>query len=235
MKRREFPRLTANEVLDSIEQLHSAAPNGAIEWAFAREVPTSTGGHRQRIDAIAFNCWRSKRYVVRAYEVKVSRADFRKELTQPGKSADARRLCHEFAFACPKGMVDRGEIPEWAGLVEVDHRGRAVTRIRPPRTDRDEWPATFLASVIRSCQRTAWVDKAAAQEAARRRVLVDVLEHHAARGNTPPADAGPGEWRRWAEDLTGEDTYALWHAVDRLRRDQGGIDREPPPPRLSLW
>lgn len=223
---RRFPRLTANDVLDALEARHAAATNGVIEWAFAREVPTSTGGHRNRIDALAMNCYQSKRYTVVAYEVKVSRADFLQELRKPHKSSDARALSHEFVFAVPKGMVDREEVPSFAGLVEVSATGRCVMRVRPPKTERDEWPATFLASVLRSAQRTALVDKARVHQNERARVYAEILEHHAAKGrNVPAPNANWGEWHTWARDILGHDLPGVSAAVALLNLAHGGVDR----------
>lgn len=233
-RRREFPRLTCEQVLDALERHHGAGINGSIEWAFAREIPTSTGGAQNRIDALAVNCWRSKAYIVRAYEVKISRADFLRELRQPHKSATARDIAHEFVFATPKGMVDVHELPIGAGLIEVDHRGRTVTKRRPDRSPRGVWTPTFLASVIRSAQRTAIVDKARIHDAERARVYAEILAHHAARSDStaPAPDARVWEWRSWAEDLLGDRSYTVWQAVNLLGLAESGVDRTPAQPRL---
>lgn len=235
-RRREFPRLTCEDVLDALEQRHSASRNGMIEWAFAREVPTATSYGPNRIDAMAFNCWASKRYLVRAYEVKVSRADFRKEISSPGKSRRAKELAHEFVFAVPKGMIDRDELPDdGSGLVVVDARGRTTEVVKPKRTERDEWPATFLASVIRSAQRTAWVDKARIHDRERARVYAEVLAHHAARDpEAPEPAAGMYDWLRWARRVLGDDTRTVDQAVHLLQLGQGGVDRVGRD-RLQLW
>ena len=51
------------------------------------------------------------------YEVKVSRGDLRRELLEPGKRARARRLCNEFYFAVPSGLLSAEELayeePQW--------------------------------------------------------------------------------------------------------------------------
>lgn len=44
------------------------------------------------------------------YEVKVSRSDFRREILDPSKRLMARRICHEFYFAVPKGLLKAEEI-----------------------------------------------------------------------------------------------------------------------------
>lgn len=44
------------------------------------------------------------------YEVKVSRSDMRRELLEPGKRYRARRICHEFYFAVPKGLLKEEEL-----------------------------------------------------------------------------------------------------------------------------
>lgn len=54
-----------------------------------------------------------------AYEIKVSRADFRAEMRKPQKRAPAMAFTHQFFFATPPGLVKKHEIPEDCGLVEV--------------------------------------------------------------------------------------------------------------------
>jgi hypothetical protein len=82
------------------------------EWVSYREC--------WRIDLFALRCWPSgvgHRRV--AYEVKVSRSDFRSEVKKPEKRQHALGLTHEFYFACPAGLIKPREVPEECGLVYV--------------------------------------------------------------------------------------------------------------------
>ncbi|KHF33446.1 hypothetical protein CM49_04394 [Paenibacillus sp. P1XP2] len=47
------------------------------------------------------------------YEVKVSRSDFMKDQKWPGYMA----YCNKFSFVCPKGLIQKDELPEDVGLI----------------------------------------------------------------------------------------------------------------------
>lgn len=182
--------MKADDILDALERHHAATGVGIVQWCFAREVPLATGGAQRRMDAVAINCWRSKSYTVRGYEVKVSRADFRKELSQPHKSEGLRRLCDEFVFAVPRGLVTAKELEEAgepfnrAGLIQVNALGdirtlRAASRMVPVGLDSscEIWPPEFIASVVRSGQRTALLQaNKARREAERWQRIAEVKE-----------------------------------------------------------
>jgi hypothetical protein len=53
-------------------------------------------------------------------EIKVSRADFLREVRDPGKRAAWHNMVHRFAYVAPKGMIGRHEVPEGCGLLEYD-------------------------------------------------------------------------------------------------------------------
>lgn len=85
----------------------------------------------RRIDALVLA--RSKRIAV---EIKVSRSDFLRETEE--KRRAIRVITHQFVYCVPKGLVDKSEVPEYAGLWEVDpdrydpqyiwHHGISVTK-----------------------------------------------------------------------------------------------------------
>jgi len=54
-------------------------------------------------------------------EVKVSRADFQRELRDPGKRQAWHSMVHRFAYVAPKGMIRKDELPEGCGLLEYDN------------------------------------------------------------------------------------------------------------------
>jgi hypothetical protein len=53
-----------------------------------------------------------------AVEIKVSRADFRRDTAE--KRAPWMAVAHRFAYATPPGLVSKDEVPEGCGLIEVD-------------------------------------------------------------------------------------------------------------------
>lgn len=60
------------------------------------------------------------------YEVKVSRSDFLGD----NKWQNYLSTCNQFYFVAPRGLIDRREIPEQAGLLEVASTGSMLRTIR---------------------------------------------------------------------------------------------------------
>jgi hypothetical protein len=141
---------------DVVEALRARHPVDRGEWLFFTELRTGTGygpGAEQRIDAYALGCWGSQERI--AYEVKVNRSDWLRELKQPRKRALARRFSTSFFFAAPKGLIRAEEVPIDTGLVEVwreDGKLRSHTTVAGPHVD--GYPPTwrFVASLLRSVE-----------------------------------------------------------------------------------
>ena len=144
---------------DIIDRLRLAHP--VPRWAFFEELRCGTGfggGYRltpdgkrvmsdteQRIDAWAMDTWASREAV--AFEVKVSRSDWLRELKKPEKREAAMRRSERFYFAAPAGLVRPEEIPEGCGLVEVGDRLRWT--VRAPKRQRAEFDREFVAMILR--------------------------------------------------------------------------------------
>lgn len=71
----------------------------------------------RRVDALGLRLWGLSSPTIYAFEVKVRRQDFYKELRNTEKSEAARELANGFYFATPAKLVGRGEVPAFAGLV----------------------------------------------------------------------------------------------------------------------
>jgi hypothetical protein len=88
------------------------------EWAMLTHVPLRVDDNERIIDAFAVRCWASgKGFERHAFEVKVSRSDFRNET--PEKRAPAEVSAHRCAYVVPAGLLKPEEIPPGWGLVEV--------------------------------------------------------------------------------------------------------------------
>ena len=138
---------TATTILEALKGRHPAS-----EWIFLPELRIGTGYGRnseQRIDAWAMHTWPSKNYSRTAYEIKVSRADFLKEIKQPLKRRRALLLSNMFFFAVPADLVKPEEIPEDCGLVYVTGNKAKVVLDAPWH---EGAPPTwnFMASVYRA-------------------------------------------------------------------------------------
>lgn len=82
-----------------------------------------------------------------AYEIKISRADFRRD--SASKQRQARLFSDRFFYVTPLGLVTPEEVPDWAGLIELNS-GKLRTRVHAPRRDKDAPTWQLLVSLIRN-------------------------------------------------------------------------------------
>lgn len=142
--------MTATEVI-AVLRKHHQPTHREHQWAFFDEQKIGTGfgfEAQQSMDAWAIHYWPSRGNIAVAYEVKVSRSDFLRELKKPLKRKPALRLSHEFYFATPEGLVKPGEIPPECGLIEIKNN-KMYTTVKAPK--RDICPPTwnFVATLCR--------------------------------------------------------------------------------------
>lgn len=141
----------AAELTDTIiRSRHSSSA-----WACIREMRLGSGYgfHQGRIDLWVLYCGPTAGCPATAYEVKMTRQDFRNDVKSPTKQRGARLYSNEFYYATPEGLVDPAELPEWAGLMEVKigEDGWPSTRVKVPAPYREKvrpsWP--FVMSLLR--------------------------------------------------------------------------------------
>jgi len=121
----------------------------APEWATFAELRKSTGFRGARyLDFYAFNTWPSKRFLKIAYEIKVSRSDFARELNNPLKRAWATEVADECYFAAPSGMIQADEVPEEWGLIEMVKNGLRIKN-RAKQRHIETLPIGFIAMLAR--------------------------------------------------------------------------------------
>lgn len=149
--------LTADRIKGFLAALHENDGGTASDtWIFATELPTSTGMRdKQRLDAWAMHLWPSTGHRRVAYEIKVTRSDFLRELKAPQKRKLGLLHANQFYFAAPRGLIRAEEVPPECGLVEFGEDGRPFYKVAAPHAD-TAWPSfTFWASVCRAVQRQA--------------------------------------------------------------------------------
>lgn len=119
------------------------------EWAtFAELMEAPAGG--QRLDFFAVHTWRSKNYRAVAYEIKVSRSDFLREMRDPYKRAFAERVSHECYFVAPPGLISSEEVPFPWGLMQSIPGTRSLEIVkRCERRVLVTWPMSFSVSIAR--------------------------------------------------------------------------------------
>lgn len=121
------------------------------EWAFFEEMPAATGFSPQRLDAWAMNVWKSKQFRMIAYEVKVTRADFKRELDSPAKREKAEALATDCWFVVPHGLVQPSEVPEgWGLLCATKGEGGGLRQVKfPTQRPLPILPPSFIAALAR--------------------------------------------------------------------------------------
>lgn len=68
-----------------------------------------------RFDCILFNGHRQR---IRGFEFKITRTDFLHEI-RTKKWMQYLKYCHTFSFVCPKGLIDKSEVPKNVGLLWI--------------------------------------------------------------------------------------------------------------------
>ncbi len=124
------------------------------------------GFHERRIDFLVIDCAPSRGNRITAFEVKISRADFRKDVANEKKQRGAKLYSNEFYFIAPKGVIPLNEVPDWAGLQEVTEvessTGRhyySITTLMPaPYREkwRPSWP--LMVSIARNAYKQGIYD-----------------------------------------------------------------------------
>lgn len=82
-----------------------------------------------------------------AYEIKISRSDFRRD--NHAKQRQARLFSDRFYYVAPKGLIKTEELPDWAGLMEFSE-GALSTRVPAPHRDKDAPTWQLVVSLIRN-------------------------------------------------------------------------------------
>ncbi len=131
--------------IDSAAILEALRNRGATDHIQAEEF-AFTGGNR-RIDFWDIHVHPSKGHEATAYEIKVSRADFKRDTHQ--KQREARLWSDRFYYVTPKGLLKPEEIPDWAGLIEFDGT-RLSIKVPAPKRDKDAPSWDVFVSLIRN-------------------------------------------------------------------------------------
>lgn len=116
---------------------------------------------KRRTDFWTLTPNQSSGFATVGYEVKVSRADFRRDSLE--KQKHALRYSNRFYYLTPAGLVTSDECPEWAGLIWwTPPEGRKSQWQDPfsyrkpaPKRDKEEPDWLFVSTLLRSgkCER----------------------------------------------------------------------------------
>lgn len=122
----------------------------APEWAIMWEVNEGTGYQTGRkADAVMMSLWPSRGLELHGVEIKVSRADWKREAADPTKAEAIAAFCDRWWIHTPRGIItDLSELPPAWGLREFD--GKVWRTIREAeKTEAKPITRTFLAALLR--------------------------------------------------------------------------------------
>ncbi len=148
---------------DLMALLQARYPKG--EFAFFKEVPNATGaGCNRHCDALAMSLWPSRGLYLTGFELKVSRADWIKELKQPEKADSIARYCdYWFLVVGSKDIVQAGELPPtWGLLAPVGGKLKVITEAT--KLEPIELSRKFIAALMRVTQEQASAEAVAHHE-----------------------------------------------------------------------
>lgn len=132
-------RITASTIVDVLTAWSSDA-------IWASELDFFTG--KRRIDFWTLVPIRSRGFLATAYEIKVSREDFRRDSDQ--KQSGALAFSDRFYYVTPPGLLTKSDLPSWAGLMECDGE-RLNSVCRAPVRSKQEPNWEFVVSLMRNC------------------------------------------------------------------------------------
>ena len=206
--------LTAADVRAALRRRY-AAPECAVVF----EVAQGTGWKaNRRLDAVAMELWPSRGLALHGIEVKVSRADFRRELAAPEKAEEIALFCDYFWIAAPKGVVPRDELPSAWGLLEVDAKGGIRAVKQALKTDAEAIDRGFVAALLRAASRPISGGEMDALLAARSSDLEEGFEERVALAAERKAAERSHAARLWTELVE-----ALGRDPDSFYTDRGVI------------
>ncbi len=151
---------TSQELLNLLRQRF---PSEKGEYAFFTEVGNGTGfGCNTWVDAVVLSLWPSNGLHRMAFEVKVSRSDFLREIANPSKNAAARKNYHSFWFVAPAEAIKEEELPEGSGWLCPRGDKLVIVRHAAHKTD-PELTDELLAALARSMHKQETLDENAAK------------------------------------------------------------------------
>lgn len=136
--------------------------NDTRRYAVATEVGNATGlEHNRRLDMVIVDCYKSNNYSIEGIEIKISKADLRRELQDASKHNIFFDNIDYYSLAAPEDIIDTDLIPSKWGLYAVktlpDGSLYLYTKRKPLSLHDERMPTIdrpFAVSLMRalSCQ-----------------------------------------------------------------------------------
>lgn len=157
----------AEALLERLRARYLKDGNG-VQWTFVTEVQ-SFGG--RSCDALAFGMWPSHGHAIHGHELKVSRADWLRELRDMGKAEPFTSIVDYWWLVVSDKSIVRGDLPIGWGLMIPHGKGLKVVtpaaRREPMVLDRATH-AAIMRAIFRAAEehyRLRYEERAAADDA----------------------------------------------------------------------
>ena len=128
-------------------------PTDGGEWMTMFELRNGTGWSARQeryLDCFALNLYPSKNHIRHAYEIKISRNDWLKELSQPEKRTWGLEISNQFWFIAPTGIIKKEEVPEGCGLLRVTDNGKLVRDVIAQHRKTRDFDIGEICAMLRS-------------------------------------------------------------------------------------
>ena len=137
--------MTEDAPLPLSQEITEALAKSLGDCIFATELAFCQGARWCDLWTISANS--SAGFKARAYEIKISRADYRRDTGV--KQREARLFSDQFYYVTPAGLLKPDEVPDWAGLMEYAD-GSFKTIVHAPYRDKDAPTWELVVSMIRN-------------------------------------------------------------------------------------
>ncbi len=106
------------------------------------------------LDFFAMHTWPSQKFKRIAFEVKVTRSDFKNEVKKPWKREPGLKVSNQFYFVTPPGLLAKEEVFPECGLMEAQLDGTLKIIKKAPLRNEDAKPTwAFVAAIARRASR----------------------------------------------------------------------------------
>lgn len=142
--------MNAEDLVKLIRERYPLDRGGYHRRVILEQVPDGTGVYQGHwIDVAIFDMWPSKGLLREAFEIKVSRSDFIRELQHPSKHKWLLECFHHFWFVAPQDVIQLEELPANVGWMCPRGHKLVVKRhaVENPNPKLDD---TLLAAFMRA-------------------------------------------------------------------------------------
>jgi hypothetical protein len=171
-------QLTAEDLVKLIRQRYPVnRADGFHRYVVLEQVADGTGMHHGHwVDVAVFDMWPSTGLMRSAFEIKVSRSDFLRELQHPTKYKWVQESFHEFWYVAPQDAIKREELPANAGWL-CPRADKLIVKRHAVRNEHAKLDDVLLAAFMRAAAKEIWrIEGTVAKE-----ILDNSSEYHLAK------------------------------------------------------